>query len=151
MLRRLIFYILLPAALLHAIQNPDSSVFVNIRPGWDDFKSYLTANGRQRFKVYVCTMAGRDYALEIWRLLDPEAYLISSEELSERLVCVKPSKFWTFRSAPLHLANMDYFPVLAVLLCYLYIITGCTQGNMVCLVNIFPRTTKSCIIIFKFL
>ena len=37
-------------------------------------------------------MAGRDYALEAWRLLDPNGNLISSEEISQRLICVKPGK-----------------------------------------------------------
>jgi hypothetical protein len=37
-------------------------------------------------------MAGRDYALEAWRLLDPEGSLIGSEEISQRLICVKPGK-----------------------------------------------------------
>ena len=31
---------------------------------------------RPRFNVYVCTAADREYALEVWRLLDPEAELI---------------------------------------------------------------------------
>ncbi|XBI06942.1 hypothetical protein VPH35_134908 [Triticum aestivum] len=71
--------------------DPSTGYFVNIRPGWDDLKGYLnTASGRQRFKVYVCTMAGRDYALEIWRLLDPEGRLISLNEISQRLICVRP-------------------------------------------------------------
>uniref|UniRef100_A0ACD5UG43 Uncharacterized protein n=1 Tax=Avena sativa TaxID=4498 RepID=A0ACD5UG43_AVESA len=70
---------------------PKDSFFVNIRPGWDDLKSYLIAtNGRRRYKVYVCTMAGRDYALEAWRLLDPKGSLISLEEISRRLICVRP-------------------------------------------------------------
>jgi hypothetical protein len=44
-------------------------------------------------------MAERDYALEMWRLLDPEANLISSHNLAERVVCVKSGKFsrnWRF-------------------------------------------------------
>ncbi|KAM0899429.1 hypothetical protein ACQ4PT_021297 [Festuca glaucescens] len=70
--------------------DAESSYFANIRPGWDDLKSCLiTANGCRRYKVYVCTMAGRYYALEAWRLLDPEGRLISSEEISQRLICVR--------------------------------------------------------------
>ncbi|KAL0305789.1 UNVERIFIED_CONTAM: RNA polymerase II C-terminal domain phosphatase-like 1 [Sesamum radiatum] len=34
-------------------------------------------------------MAERDYALEMWRLLDPESNLINSRELLDRIVCVK--------------------------------------------------------------
>ncbi|GJN17113.1 hypothetical protein PR202_gb04155 [Eleusine coracana subsp. coracana] len=63
----------------------DTSVFVKLRPAWEDLRSYLTAKGRKRFEVYVCTMAERDYALEMWRLLDPEGSLINLQQLSERV------------------------------------------------------------------
>ncbi|KAI9115845.1 hypothetical protein K1719_012775 [Acacia pycnantha] len=68
----------------------DTSVLVRLRPAWEDLKCYLTANGRKRFEVYVCTMAERDYALEMWRLLDPEAHLINSKQLLDHVICVKP-------------------------------------------------------------
>ncbi|GFP94718.1 RNA polymerase ii c-terminal domain phosphatase-like 1 [Phtheirospermum japonicum] len=71
----------------------DTSVLVRLRPAWEDLRSYLTARGRKRFEVFVCTMAERDYALEMWRLLDPESNLINSKELLERIVCVKSGKF----------------------------------------------------------
>ncbi|XP_042941676.1 RNA polymerase II C-terminal domain phosphatase-like 1 isoform X2 [Carya illinoinensis] len=67
----------------------DTSVLVRLRPAWDDLRSYLIARGRKRFEVYVCTMAERDYALEMWRLLDPDLNLINSKELLDRIVCVK--------------------------------------------------------------
>ncbi|KAG4164151.1 hypothetical protein ERO13_D01G217900v2 [Gossypium hirsutum] len=67
----------------------DTSVLVRLRPAWDELRSYLTAKGRKRFEVYVCTMAERDYALEMWRLLDPGAHLIGSKQLLDRVVCVK--------------------------------------------------------------
>ncbi|WOH10979.1 hypothetical protein DCAR_0830456 [Daucus carota subsp. sativus] len=67
----------------------DTSVLVRLRPAWEDLRSYLIAKGRKRFEVYVCTMAERDYALEMWRLLDPDAHLISSKQLLDRVVCVK--------------------------------------------------------------
>ncbi|XWS67221.1 hypothetical protein CRYUN_Cryun05aG0269200 [Craigia yunnanensis] len=67
----------------------DTSVLVRLRPAWEELRSYLTAKGRKRFEVYVCTMAERDYALEMWRLLDPEAHLIGSKQLLDRVVCVK--------------------------------------------------------------
>ncbi|KAG9441000.1 hypothetical protein H6P81_016854 [Aristolochia fimbriata] len=67
----------------------DTSVLVRLRPAWEDLRSYLTAKGRKRFEVYVCTMAERDYALEMWRLLDPDANLINPKELLDRIVCVK--------------------------------------------------------------
>ncbi|XP_047333951.1 RNA polymerase II C-terminal domain phosphatase-like 2 isoform X2 [Impatiens glandulifera] len=70
-------------------ENRDTSVLVRLRPAWEDLRSYLTAKGRKRFEVYVCTMAERDYALEMWRLLDPEAHLIHSKQLLRRVVCVK--------------------------------------------------------------
>lgn len=71
------------------MQNRDTSVLVRLRPAWDDLKTYLTAKGRKRFEVYVCTMAERDYALEMWRLLDLEAQLICTKQLVDRIVCVK--------------------------------------------------------------
>ncbi|GAB2263711.1 hypothetical protein Droror1_Dr00025845 [Drosera rotundifolia] len=67
----------------------DTSVLVRLRPAWEELRSYLKAKGRKRFEVFVCTMAERDYALEMWRLLDPEAHLIGSKELLGRVVCVK--------------------------------------------------------------
>ncbi|KAK1283424.1 RNA polymerase II C-terminal domain phosphatase-like 1 [Acorus calamus] len=67
----------------------DTSVLVRLRPAWEELRSYLTARGRKRFEVYVCTMAERDYALEMWRLLDPDSNLITSRELLDRIVCVK--------------------------------------------------------------
>ncbi|KAK4745458.1 hypothetical protein SAY87_011770 [Trapa incisa] len=73
-------------------QIRDTSVLVRLRPAWDDLRNYLTAKGRKRFEVYVCTMAERDYALEMWRLLDPEFNLINPKEMLDRIVCVKSSK-----------------------------------------------------------
>ncbi|XP_004293503.1 PREDICTED: RNA polymerase II C-terminal domain phosphatase-like 1 isoform X1 [Fragaria vesca subsp. vesca] len=70
-------------------QIRDTSVLVRLRPAWEDLRSYLTARGRKRFEVYVCTMAERDYALEMWRLLDPESNLINANKLLDRIVCVK--------------------------------------------------------------
>ncbi|XP_057435211.1 RNA polymerase II C-terminal domain phosphatase-like 2 isoform X2 [Lotus japonicus] len=67
----------------------DTSVLVRLRPAWEDLRYYLTAKGRKRFEVYVCTMAERDYALEMWRLLDPESHLISSKQILDRVTCVK--------------------------------------------------------------
>ncbi|KAF7834877.1 RNA polymerase II C-terminal domain phosphatase-like 2 isoform X1 [Senna tora] len=62
----------------------------------EDLRCYLTAKGRKRFEVYVCTMAERDYAFEMWRLLDPEAHLIGSKQLLDRVVCVKSGMFSFF-------------------------------------------------------
>lgn len=41
----------------------------------------------------MCTMAEREYALEMWRLLDPDSKLINSVQLLDRLVCVKSGMF----------------------------------------------------------
>lgn len=84
--------------MLLVLQKPlfikirDTSVLVRLRPAWEELRSYLTARGRKRFEVYVCTMAERDYALEMWRLLDPDSNLIHSKELLDRIVCVKSGK-----------------------------------------------------------
>ncbi|KAI5073352.1 hypothetical protein GOP47_0011946 [Adiantum capillus-veneris] len=67
----------------------DTSVLVRLRPAWEDLRSYLTAKGRKRFEVFVCTMSEKEYALEMWRLLDPDAQLLSSKEMIDRVVCVK--------------------------------------------------------------
>jgi len=84
--------IILPIYMIYSFQIRDTSVFVKLRPAWEELRSYLTAKGRKRFEVYVCTMAERDYALEMWRLLDPEGNLISPQQLSERINCVKSGK-----------------------------------------------------------
>lgn len=84
--------IILLIYMVYSIQIHDTSVFVKLRPAWEDLRSYLTAKGRKRFEVYVCTMAERDYALEMWRLLDPEGNLISPQQLSDRVNCVKSGK-----------------------------------------------------------
>uniref|UniRef100_A0A7N0T349 protein-serine/threonine phosphatase n=1 Tax=Kalanchoe fedtschenkoi TaxID=63787 RepID=A0A7N0T349_KALFE len=67
----------------------DTSVLVRLRPAWEDLREYLVAKGRKRFEVYVCTMAEKDYAHEMWRLLDPEANLICRNQLLNRVVCVR--------------------------------------------------------------
>ncbi|MCO5583692.1 hypothetical protein L7F22_037605 [Adiantum nelumboides] len=67
----------------------DTSVLVRLRPAWEELRSYLTAKGRKRFEVFVCTMSEKEYALEMWRLLDPESQLLSAKEMIDRVVCVK--------------------------------------------------------------
>lgn len=74
------------------LQIRDTSVLVRLRPAWEDLKNYLIAKGRKRFEVFVCTMAEKDYALEMWRLLDPGSNLIKPRELLDRIVCVKSGK-----------------------------------------------------------
>ncbi|KAM0907136.1 hypothetical protein ACQ4PT_016326 [Festuca glaucescens] len=82
----------------------DTSVFVKLRPALEDLRSYLTAKGCKKIEVYVCTMAERDYALGIWRLLDQEANLISLNNISERVVCLKAGskKSHVFRNGGCH-------------------------------------------------
>ncbi|KAF7835004.1 RNA polymerase II C-terminal domain phosphatase-like 2 [Senna tora] len=59
----------------------DTSVLVRLRPAWEDLRCYLKLQKDAKgLKVYVCTMAERDYAFEMWRLLDPEAHLIGSRK-----------------------------------------------------------------------
>ncbi len=43
---------------------------------------------RQRYEVYVCTAAEREYALEAWRILDPTAQLLPHAQRAQRVVCV---------------------------------------------------------------
>ena len=57
-------------------------MLVRLRPAWEELRSYLTAKGRKRFEE-------REYALEMWRLLDPDAELINTKEMTDRVVCVK--------------------------------------------------------------
>ncbi|XP_017247063.1 RNA polymerase II C-terminal domain phosphatase-like 2 isoform X2 [Daucus carota subsp. sativus] len=66
----------------------DTSVLARLRPAWEDLRRHLNSKERKRFEVYVCTMAERNYALEMWRLLDPEAQLIDPKQLSARIVSV---------------------------------------------------------------
>lgn len=40
------------------------------------------------FEVYVCTAAERQYAMEVWRLLDTSGSIIPVEQRSTRLVNV---------------------------------------------------------------
>ncbi|KAJ0239455.1 FCP1 homology domain-containing protein [Hirschfeldia incana] len=87
--------------------NRDTSVLVRLRSSWEELKSYLTAKeGRKRFEVYVCTMAEKEYAFEMWRLLDPEGNLINTNDLLARIVCVKSglkkSLFNVFLNATCH-------------------------------------------------
>ncbi len=84
-------------------------MLVRLRPAWEDLRSYLTAKGRKRFEVYVCTMAERDYALEMWRLLDPEAHLIGSNKLLDRVICVKSGKYYENNLTFFHACNLHTF------------------------------------------
>ncbi|GJX38965.1 RNA polymerase II C-terminal domain phosphatase-like protein 2 isoform X2 [Tanacetum coccineum] len=80
----------------------DTSVLVRLRPAWEELRSYLIAKGRKRFEVHVCTMAERDYALEMWRLLDPGARLIAPNQLLKRVVCARKSLLNVFQDRNCH-------------------------------------------------
>lgn len=73
------------------MQIRDTSLLIKVRPDWEELRSTFTAVAAKRFEVYVCTKSQRDYALEVWRLLDPEAHLISLKEQKDRIVCVPPN------------------------------------------------------------
>ena len=81
------YFILFPL-----FQIRDTSVLVRLRPAWEELRTYLTLKGRKLFEVYICTMSKRDYALEMWRLLDSEVRLINPGELLDRVLCVKRGK-----------------------------------------------------------
>ncbi|KAL8224690.1 hypothetical protein R6Q57_017247 [Mikania cordata] len=80
----------------------DTSVLVRLRPAWEDLRSYLIAKGRKRFEVFICTMAERDYALEMWRLLDPGCHLIAPKQLLNRVVCARKSLLNVFQDRNCH-------------------------------------------------
>ncbi|URD83772.1 RNA polymerase II C-terminal domain phosphatase-like [Musa troglodytarum] len=67
-----------------------------IRFAWEDPRSYLTARGCKCFEVYVRTTSERDYALEMWRLLDPDSSLINSSKLLDHIVRVKSAFTFSF-------------------------------------------------------
>ncbi|CAH8346106.1 unnamed protein product [Eruca vesicaria subsp. sativa] len=111
----------------------DTSVLVRLRSSWEELRSYLTAKEqRKRFEVYVCTMAEKDYALEMWRLLDPEGNLINANDLLARIVCVKPGTHFLLIHALL-------FCHVSIFLhgCKLTIITGFKKS----LFNVFLNAT----------
>eukprot|EP00850_Spirogloea_muscicola_P004005 SM000017S02745 [mRNA] locus=s17:76845:83960:+ [translate_table: standard] len=72
--------------------NRDTSVLVKLRPAWEELRSYILHKDRKRFEPFVCTMAEREYALEMWRLLDPDAKLIPLKEQNDRVVTVRAGK-----------------------------------------------------------
>ena len=64
--------------------------------GQDLGVAYLRTCGMCRlhppFKVYVCTTAEREYALEAWRLLDPKGELIPQQLRQQRITTVGRDK-----------------------------------------------------------
>lgn len=55
--------------------------------------SMVNAGVKQRFDIYVCTAATRDYALEAWRLLDPNGTLIPDSKRSKRIKSDSRNKY----------------------------------------------------------
>ncbi|GJP74394.1 hypothetical protein CLOP_g4980 [Closterium sp. NIES-67] len=94
-------------------ENRDTSVLVRMRPSWDDLRSYFSTKGRKRFEAFVCTMAEKQYALEMWRLLDPEGKLIQPRELSARIISVKAG---TLKSLQKVFHRNDSDPRMAVII-----------------------------------
>ncbi|CAI5461507.1 unnamed protein product [Closterium sp. Yama58-4] len=94
-------------------ENRDTSVLVRMRPSWEDLRSYFSTKGRKRFEAFVCTMAEKQYALEMWRLLDPEGKLIQPKELSARIISVKAG---TFKSLQKVFHRNDCDPRLTVII-----------------------------------
>lgn len=45
-----------------------------------------------RFDVFIATAAERGYALEAWRLLDPDCRLIPANRVHRRVVCFPGSR-----------------------------------------------------------
>jgi len=74
-----------------------SSVIVRVRPGWKELHSFLAGmvDSQQRFEVYACTAAERQYALEVWRLLDSNAALIPVPLRRQRIVNVGAGRLKT--------------------------------------------------------
>ncbi|CAD7703580.1 unnamed protein product [Ostreobium quekettii] len=68
--------------------KPETSMVIRIRPGWENLRAYLSGqmeNKRQKWKVFVCTAAEREYAHEAWRLLDTAGDLIPAAERPSRI------------------------------------------------------------------
>ena len=53
---------------------------------------YRPSAPKKRFEIYVCTAAERFYAMEAWRILDPNNELIPLELQPRRIVCVPAGK-----------------------------------------------------------
>ena len=56
------------------------------------FRKCVTCRLQPPFKVYVCTTAEREYALEAWRLLDPKGELIPQQLRQQRITTVGRDK-----------------------------------------------------------
>eukprot|EP00200_Dunaliella_tertiolecta_P007936 CAMPEP_0202376530 /NCGR_PEP_ID=MMETSP1127-20130417/7007_1 /ASSEMBLY_ACC=CAM_ASM_000462 /TAXON_ID=3047 /ORGANISM="Dunaliella tertiolecta, Strain CCMP1320" /LENGTH=841 /DNA_ID=CAMNT_0048974333 /DNA_START=163 /DNA_END=2685 /DNA_ORIENTATION=- len=70
--------------------NSKTSMLLRVRPGWNELRAFLAGelDRKQRFDVYVCTAAERQYALEVWRLLDINGAIIPKEQRQQRIVNV---------------------------------------------------------------
>ena len=73
--------------------DPNSSIIVHVRPGWfgpHGLKEALSGINRSSKKrlaeVYVCTTAEKEYAMEMWRILDGDFSLIDEQDVRRRVV-----------------------------------------------------------------
>lgn len=66
--------------------NPATSMVFHVRPGWAHLRPHILE--RASFGVYVCTAARPEYAMEAWRVLDPDSRLLSLEQRSSRISCM---------------------------------------------------------------
>ncbi|KXZ44891.1 hypothetical protein GPECTOR_61g844 [Gonium pectorale] len=81
-------------------EQRETSMILRPRPFWEELRGVLAGDAeagpdgrpKLRFDVYVCTAAERQYALEVWRLLDTAAKIIPVEQRSRRIVNVSGSR-----------------------------------------------------------
>ena len=73
--------------------DPNSSILVHVRPGWfgpHGLKEALSginrASKKRLAEVYVCTTAEKEYAMEMWRILDGDFSLIDERDVRRRVV-----------------------------------------------------------------
>ncbi|KAI3429630.1 hypothetical protein D9Q98_005716 [Chlorella vulgaris] len=87
--------------------NPHSSMVFKLRPNWRAIWAYLGGlldphthlpithsppSHKLKFETYVCTAAERGYALEAWRVLDPDGWMIPLDQRAQRLQSGSKSK-----------------------------------------------------------
>ena len=138
----------------------DTSMFVRVRPGWDELRAFLTGGDRRsrreaaggadgeaaasasppapRFDVFVCTLSEKGYAREMWRLLDPDGALIAPAARNARLVATPPDRLKTLRGA---LGGSPCAPLALVVDDRPSIWEASAQGNVLPLAPFLPYAT----------
>eukprot|EP00899_Mesostigma_viride_P009081 jgi/Mesvir1/18174/Mv09465-RA.4 len=66
----------------------DTSMLVYLRPRLDDRLLGYLQRHRQQLRVFVSTAGEKEYAAEMWRLLDPQQLLIPQEHMGARFLSV---------------------------------------------------------------